>query len=436
MSKFSGKKLLILGGAFQHCKLVECARKMGVITYVTDYLPFEKAPAKQIADKYYNINITDIDDIVKLCRDEKIDGVLSTSLDPCQIPYYKICKELELPCYGTEEQFHIMTDKSAFKAFCKESGVDTIPQYTESDFESEDICNDRVEFPILIKPGVSRGSRGQTICDSYCQVAQAIEFAKSESDSGEIVIEKYMGQAGDFSMTLLVINGKAYAYRTVDRFLGKYEDGLDRLAVGAASPSIFTEVYLKKAQEKIENFIQKLGIVNAPIFMQGFVDGDTVRFYDPGLRLPGGEYERMFRHVFGRDLLCPLVELALTGSVTEYANILNEDDVFLDGKVIAQVLPTLRGGVITSVEGLDEIRNHPCVVAVFDKHMIGDTIKENHNVSQRFAEIDVVCDSNAEMAEVVRLIYDTLKITDENGDNMIVSSFDPEVFLDRRIISI
>ena len=84
MMDLSGKKLLIIGGAFQHCKLVEAAKSLGVITYVTDYLPIESAPAKQISDKYFMYNITDIDEIVQMCRKEKIDGVISTSLDACQ----------------------------------------------------------------------------------------------------------------------------------------------------------------------------------------------------------------------------------------------------------------------------------------------------------------------------------------------------------------
>ena len=61
MTDLKEKKLLIIGGAFQHVKLVEAAKELGVVTYVTDYLPLEKAPAKQIADKYFMYNIDEID---------------------------------------------------------------------------------------------------------------------------------------------------------------------------------------------------------------------------------------------------------------------------------------------------------------------------------------------------------------------------------------
>ncbi len=426
-----GKKLLIIGGAFQHCKLVEAAKELGVITYVTDYLPVEKAPAKQLADKYFMHNIADIDDIVDMCKKEGIDGVISTSLDACQIPYYEVCNKLNVPCFGTKEQFHILTDKTAFKKCCVENGVDVIPEYQVSDFESEDICNSKVVFPILIKPCDSRGSRGQSICNSYDEAKKAIDFAMSESASGKVVIEKYMGQANDFSMTILVINGKAYPFRTVDRILGNYEDGLDKLAVGSASPSIFTEVYMEKAHKKVEKLISAIGLENAPFFMQGFVDGDKVRFYDPGLRLPGGEYERMFESVFNKNLLYPLIEFALTGEVLKYNNLMNKNDVFLNGKSVAQVLPTLKVGKIAQIIGLEEIKNHKNVVSVFDRFCVGDEILPTHNVNQRFAEIDIVCENDEKMAEIVKWIYQTLKITDENGDDMIVSKINPEYYINR-----
>ena len=430
----NGKKLLIIGGAFQHCKLVEAARELGVITYVTDYLPVEQAPAKQIADHYSMLNITQIDEIVEYCRAEGIDGVISTSLDACQKPYQQICAKLGVPCFGTEEQFRILTDKTAFKACCRKNGVDVIPEYGAEDFANAEICAERVEFPILVKPGESRGSRGQSICHSFEETAAAIDFARSESANGTVVIEKYMGQANDFSMTILMLGGKAYPFRTVDRFLGNYEDGLDKLAVGSASPSVFTGIYMKNVHEKVEKLYQDLGLVDAPVFMQGFVDGDTVRFYDPGLRLPGGEYERMFTAVWGKNPLHPLVEFALTGAVSPDTITMTKEDVWLDGKTVGQVLPALRPGTIASIEGMDAIKAHPCVIAAFPRFAVGDIIKPTHNVNQRFCEIDLVCGSDEEMKAVADWIYETLVIRDKQGNNMVVSKFDTNRLLQRKAI--
>ena len=129
MQDLTGKRLLVLGGAFQHCKVVEAAKELGVTVIVTDYLPVEQAPAKQIADKYYMHNITDIDEIVAMCREENVDGVMALCLDACQRPYQQICEKLQVPCFGTKEQFRILTDKNAFKRACVANGVDIIPEY-------------------------------------------------------------------------------------------------------------------------------------------------------------------------------------------------------------------------------------------------------------------------------------------------------------------
>ena len=59
MKTIKGKKLLIIGGAFQHKKVVETAKKMGIITYVVDNLPIERSHTKQIADYHYEINVFD-----------------------------------------------------------------------------------------------------------------------------------------------------------------------------------------------------------------------------------------------------------------------------------------------------------------------------------------------------------------------------------------
>ena len=234
------KKLLIIGGAFQHCKLVEAAHEMGVIVYVVDYLPVDEAPAKQIADKHYEYNITDYDEIVSMCKREGINGVLASHLDACQIPYQVVCERLGLPCFGTKEQFHLLTDKTAFIKTCKENGVDIIPQYEEQDFDAN---NNEIEYPLFVKPCDSRGSRGQSVCTKYEEMKSAIAFAKSESKTQKVIIEKYMKGKQDFSQSYLFIDGEAYLVRTGDRFLGAVQDKMDKSCILGISPSVNTELF-------------------------------------------------------------------------------------------------------------------------------------------------------------------------------------------------
>ena len=67
----------------------------------------------------------------------------------------------------------------------------------------------------------------------------------------------------------------------------------------------------------------------------------------------------------------------------------------------------------------------------FERFTVGEEVKPTHNVNQRFCEIAVVCDSNTEMAKTVAKIFDTLKVLDENGEDMIVSRYSMDRYLDR-----
>ena len=126
MNDLKDKKLLILAGVDVHVKLVLAAKALGVYTIVTDYLEPKESPAKLIADEFWMLNITDVDAIVEKCREQHVDGVLAYCIDPAQIPYQQICEKLELPCYGTKQQFEIMTDKHLFKDFCLKNGVEVV----------------------------------------------------------------------------------------------------------------------------------------------------------------------------------------------------------------------------------------------------------------------------------------------------------------------
>jgi biotin carboxylase len=417
MKPFQGKKLLILAGAAVHCKVVEAARTMGVHTIVTDYL--EGSPAKLMADEQWGLNIFDVDAIVDRCKREKIDGVLNFCIDPAQRPYREICERLSLPCYGNAEQFHIMTDKPAFKAFCEQNGVDVIPAYTEADIEQG-----RCDYPIFVKPTDSRGSRGQAVCYTKEQAQDAIKEAMRESSDGGVVIEKFMQGKQDFSMTYFVCGGVPYLIRTCDRYLGRLEDKLNKQCVGCVAPSRYSDLYLEKVHGRAVGFIRALGIENGPLFMQGFVDGDTVRFYDPGLRFPGGEYERLLKDATGVDLMSALVEFALTGGITPPKGLAN-DLYKLNGHHTIQLPITARAGTITVLDGMDEIRQNPKVTSAFNRYEVGETVRETGDVRQRICEVALVLDAGDSVRDLVAWVQSKLTVLDENGKSMLVSLVDP-----------
>ena len=257
---------------------------------------------------------------------------------PRNIHYNELCHRMGYNCYGTKDQFFKMTDKHAFKKMCIENGVDVIPEYGEGEI-------DLVEYPVFVKPVDSRGSRGQSVCYDEGELRDAINEAKKESSNGDVIIEKYMKEAHEFQVTYFFIDGEPYLIRTCDSYCGTEALKLEKVVACAISPSRFTESYLKNAHDKVVKMFKTLGIKNGPIFMQGFEDNGVFRFFDPGLHFPGVDYERVYKSVFGIDLMDAMISIAINGNCGEM--ILPKDGVWLKGNKSAILFPTIKAGTIS-----------------------------------------------------------------------------------------
>lgn len=413
--ELKGKKLLVLAGADVHIKVVTAARELGVYTIVTDYLQPEDAPAKQYADEYWMLDIMDVDAIVAKCREEGVDGVLAFCIDPAQMPYQMICEKLGKPCYGTLEQFNILTDKRLFKDYCKSHGVGVIPEFSE-----EDIENGTLQYPVLIKPRISRGSRGQSVCYSSEEIPAALSLAKSESPDGEVLIEKYMRDAQDMSFAYIVIDGEPYLLKCGDRIVGYPEDGLDRQQIATILPSSHAEQYVAESEPTVKRMIKALGVKFGAIFLQGFWDNGNIYMYDPGMRFPGGDYDIVMRNCTGFDNMKSFVRFALTGDVKSSYGV--PDDLYkLDGKSCMILSIACRPGVITTFEGMEVVASHPWVHSSSRRYNVGETIPASGDIKQRVAEFVAQLPSKECVGEFVRFVYDNLSILDEFGNDMIVS---------------
>lgn len=415
MEELKGKKLLVLAGADVHVKIVNAAKEEGIYTIVTDYLDVEDSPAKQIADEHWDISITDVDSIVLKCKKEKIDGVLAYCIDPAQIPYQRICEKLNLPCYGTKNQFEILTDKRLFKDYCVSNGVGIIPEYSEEDIEAGII-----KYPILVKPTISRGSRGQTICYREGEVHPAIDIARNESKDGGVLIERFMRGIQDMAFAYMVVGGEPYLLKIGDRYLGKPEDNLDRQQMATVIPSRFTREYLEGSDKRVKAMIKKLGITFGAVFFQGFYENGQEFMYDPGLRFPGSDFDIVLKQTTGFDPMKSFVRYALTGNVNSCCGDIKAAYKYGGGHCLILSL-SAREGKITTFEGVDKVAKHPYVFSAYARRKVGDIIENRGDITQRVAEFCAYIPRKNSIEEFVEYIYHTVQVKDENGEDMIIS---------------
>lgn len=410
-----GKKLLILAGASVHCKLVKAARELGVFTIVTDNLDCQHSPAKSLADEYWNIDIYDTERIINMCRESKVDGVLNYCIDPAQLPYQVICSELGFPCYGSKEQFDIMTNKKKFRAYCKSNGLDVVPEYTLNEIK----CNDDV-FPVLVKPSESRGSRGQSVCENIYELIQGIEVAKKESIDGKYIIEKYMLGKRDLSLAYIIINSKPFLLKIGDRYLGLKQDNLERQQICTIMPSASLLGYEEVVEPAVKNFISSLGIEFGPFFLQGFIDDNKLLFYDPGLRFPGSDFDMVIEHATGFSAAKTLILFSLTGDKSScFGNPVNAYSI--SGGICFIISIAVRPGRIKTIEISSEIANDQRVLSIEQRAYSGDVVPSSGDIRQRAIEICALIPQIEELKDFVEFIYDNITIIDDNNESMLVS---------------
>ncbi|MEP2279088.1 MAG: carbamoyl-phosphate-synthetase, partial [Maribacter sp.] len=115
------KKLIILGGNPETAILVDIAISMGIYTIVID--PNPNAPAKKNASETYDIDGFEVDKIVQLAKDLKVDAVLVGVADILVKPYGEICAKLNMPTYANEEAIEACCSKDAFKKYCEKFNI-------------------------------------------------------------------------------------------------------------------------------------------------------------------------------------------------------------------------------------------------------------------------------------------------------------------------
>ena len=415
------KKVLVLGGASVHAKLVDTAHSLGLYVIVTDFLDKRDSPAKQIADEWWDIDVKDTERLTVKCRENKIAAVLSTHLDPCQRPYFGLCNALGLPCYGTYEAFMKMTDKQLFKEMCKRNGVGVIEEYS-----IDDIRSGNVSYPVFVKPVDSRGSRGQFVCRTQEETLAAIEAAQKESSNGKYIVERFVENAQEVQMTYFVIDHTPYLIRSVDSFRGRSVN-MEKVVLCAISPSESTERYLASCEGGVRKLIRELDIAFGPVFMQGFFDGAGFKFFDPGLRFPGVDFELILKEIFKVDILESMWKYALSGEIPKMEP--PEGWWKIRGLSAAVLFPTMKAGRISGFSGLDYLERSKAVISYSLRHSKGDEVGWSYNVNQRYAEVDLVADSIGELRRDISSVQANFYPVDESGSSLALETV---VFDDRR----
>ncbi len=425
--EFEGKKLLILGGNPETVPLVEIANGMGIQTIVSSGRPTDAA--KKVAWKSYDVDGMDVSGLVALAREEQVDGVLVGVADVLVPAYCKVCDELKLPCYATQEIVDVFAFKDVFKATCEQYGVHGIPEYAlDAEMKQEDI--DKIKFPVMVKPVDNGGGVGMTVCHNEEELRHGVEVALAASNKKRFIVEKYM-QCDDMGMYYTFKDGYCSASCIYDRYTTDEQPGLSRVCLGGTYPTKHMNEYFERMHDNAVRLFHDMGIRDGVLMLSGFYEDGEFYVYDTGFRLQGEAPHLLMKAIHGFDQREMLIRFALTGSEGEI-DLKEADDTYLRGKWASTLWFLLKQGTIARIEGLKEAEEDPCVVANIQRLYEGDTVIPEWigNEKQVLTRIYLVCNSKQELADKLRYYMENIRVYDQDGNYMLLKGFDVDKALE------
>lgn len=188
------KKLMLLGGIRYLLPAIEAAHRHGFHVITVDYLP--NNIAHKYSDEYHNVSILDKEAVLQLAEKLKIDGILSYAVDPGVVTAAYVAEKMGLPFTCSYESACILQDKARFRQFLTENGfnVPNAKGYDNIDDALKDV--DYFNWPVIVKPVDSAGSKGVSKVDNPHFLKVAIVNALDESHNGHFIIEDYLEKEG------------------------------------------------------------------------------------------------------------------------------------------------------------------------------------------------------------------------------------------------
>lgn len=303
------KKILLLGGSAQQVVAIKAARNLCYYTILCDFLPDN--PGQYVADKFYLVSTTDKNAVLEVAQKEQIDGVLAYASDPAAPTAAYIAEKLGLPG-NPYRSVEILCNKDQFRKFLLENGF-SAPKATGYSF-AEDALKDKTsyEYPIIIKPVDSSGSKGATVLYSENGLVDALEFAFSFSRCHRIIVERFIEKKHPYLIggDIFIEDGKVVLWGLMNCHRDSHVNPL--VPIGKSYPLQLDNEDVKHVKYTLSSMIEKLGIRNGSMNVELVVDkSNRVWPIDVGPRSGGNMIPDILGDMFGVNIAEMSVESAM-----------------------------------------------------------------------------------------------------------------------------
>ena len=304
------KRLMLLGGIRYLLPVIKAAHHHGYYVITVDYVPDNIA--HKYSDEFHNVSILNKDAVLNLAQELKINGILSFGVDPGVVTAAYVAEKMNLPFQCSYKSACILQDKSLFRQFLKDNNFNVPNAKGYSSKEDALADTDSFNWPIIVKPVDSAGSKGVTRVDLKEQLPSAIEYALSESHNGHFIIEDFLEKEGNSSdCDSFTVDGKLV-------FCSFNEQLFDNKAINPYTPAAYTwpSTIPQWAQEELKSELQRLmtllnvktGVYNIETRL---CKNGKPYIMEVSPRGGGNRLSEMMKYISGQDLIDNCVRAAV-----------------------------------------------------------------------------------------------------------------------------
>lgn len=294
------KRILFLGGAYAQIPIIKAAKVRGWYIITCDYLPDN--PGHQLADEYHNVSTTDTEKVLALAKKLKPDFVVAYASDPAAPVAAFVSEKLGLPG-NSYESVKLLSEKDLFRDFLAKNGFNTpkIVSIADKNIDIEKIK--QLQFPLIVKPTDSSGSKGVSKIEHIDKINEAVEYALSFSRNKRVIIEEFIdNKIADIHGDGFVVDGKLEFSCLGDHIYNGKANPFN--PTGTTWPSKQSKKVIEQIEKDVAKVIQLSGFRNGPVNIEARINHQGKHFImEIGPRNGGHFVPQAIQYATGFDMV-------------------------------------------------------------------------------------------------------------------------------------
>lgn len=381
------KKLLVLAAGILQIPVIRKAREMGYYVIAADGNP--EAVGLPLADKAIVENITDEEVMLRIAREEQIDGVIHPCSEVSMNVMGRINDKLGLSGISRDTAIRA-TNKHLMRQAFEQGGAPSPKSFCTNDADDgwSIFVNELSHNTAILKPSRNSGSRGVAKISRQTSKEEFVSLfnrAMNESRDKSVMIEQFI-DGPEFSVEIIVWQGEPYVLTVTDK---KTTEAPYFVELGHNQPSVFPKEMQERLKDAAVAGVKALGLDNCAAHAElKLMDGEPY-LMEIGARLGGDFISTELTHLStGIDMVAAAINVALG----EEPDLSPKETP--KGVCIRYFTPT--PGRLVAIKN-EDLLNDSHVYDAEIYHQVGDMIPEVRSSLDRSGHV-IVTDETAEAA--------------------------------------